>query len=99
MRIVLGSSSRTRARNSTPRHARHAVIGEHERDGLRADAARAPCSPLVAVQDREVAAEGELEDAEVLGLVVDVEDRELAVVEQPLGLGRILAPRRRQTDA
>ena len=36
-------------------------------------------------QDGELAAEGQLEDPQVLRLVVDVEHGELAVVEDPVG--------------
>ena len=51
------------------------MIGEHERHGLRVDQLERALA-VVRREDRELAAERELEDPEILRLVVDVEDRD-----------------------
>jgi len=66
-------------------HFRHAVIGEHQGDGLALEDLEALFA-AARREDRELAAEGELEDPQVLRLVVDVEDRVLAVVVKELRL-------------
>ena len=74
------------------RHAGHAVIGDHHRHRLGVD----DLEPLLAArrgEDRELAPERELEDPQVLGLVVDVEDRILAQLAEHLGVRPHRAPR------
>jgi hypothetical protein len=68
-----------------PGHARHPVIGQDQRHRLGVDQLE-PALARVRRQDRELPAEHQLEDAEVLRLVVDVEDGVLAVVEQAIRL-------------
>ena len=62
-------------------HAGHAVIGQHQGHGLLVQDPQ-PLFSAAGGDDRELATEAQLENAEVLRLVVDVEHRVLAVVEQ-----------------
>lgn len=59
--------------------ARHLLVGEHDGDGMLREPLEAGLC-AVRRQDREVPPEGQLEDAQVVAFVVDVEHRILAMV-------------------